>query len=291
MGPTGMSRTAGDTIVIPDRANNRINWIVPTKGFVAEKPMPNVGNSYFGIGRPVGVLRRGTLVFSTAGLVQNAKPDSVTRPPASVVVYDPRTESAAVVATVPDLEIMQIPTRYRGRASTVSMPLRFTRFAEAVAWDTVIATGSGDGYRIDLRDATGRIRSSLHIPVARRRVTAAMRDSAIAQSLRRFDGPQEERMVDPAESRRIERAAPVADSLPPYGNWFVSPNRTLWAVDPIAPGETGGAATAFRQDGAIIGRLTWTRGGYPMAFGDDRVVFRDADSDGVVSLSVHRIRR
>jgi hypothetical protein len=117
-----------------------------------------------------------------------------------------------------------------------------------------------------------------------------MRDSAIAAGLARLEGSQAERMVDPAESRRIERALPVADSLPPYDTWFVSPDQTLWVLDASAPGETTGGATAFRQDGTIVAQLTWSRQGRPVAFGDDRVVMRDVDADGVVALRVFRIQ-
>jgi hypothetical protein len=60
-------------------------------------------------------------------------------------------------------------------------------------------------------------------------------------------------------------------------------------VDAIAPTDTGWNATGFRQDGAIIGRLEWRGAGLPMAFMDDRVVLRVEDSDGVVSLRVHRM--
>jgi hypothetical protein len=288
MAPGGMSRTTGDTLVIPDAANNRLNWLVATKGFVAEVPLPAIVNGHFV--RPVGALRTGELVMSTAGLVQTATADTLTRPPASVVLIAPKAVNATVIATLPDLELMRIPTNYRGRAGMETMPLRFGRNAMAVAWDTVIATGSGDGYRIDLRDATGRVRSSLRVPVPRRPVSRAMRDSAIAAAIARFDAPSAERMVDRDESRRIERVRPVADSLPPYGNWFVSPNRTLWVVDTSAPGDVAGGATAFRQDGTIIARLTWSRQGQPVAFGDDRVVMRDVDEDGVVALRVFRIQ-
>jgi hypothetical protein len=263
--------------------------MLATKGFVAEKPLPPIRNSAFI--RPVGVLRTGELVLSTAGLGQRGIADSVTRPTASVVLISARADSATVVAALPDLELLLIPTRYRGRVGSESMPLRFGRSARAVAWDTVIATGSGEGYRIDLRDATGRVRSVLRIPVPRRPVTKAMRDSAIGSALRQLEGAQMGAMVDPAESRRIEQVRPFADSLPPYGIWFVSLNQTLWVMDASAPGDTKGAATAFRQDGAIIGRLTWSRPDEPVAFGDDRVVMRQADADGVVSLRVFRISR
>ena len=286
--PGGLSRTNGDTLVIPDPGNKRLNWLVPSKGYVASEPLPAIENDFFV--RPVGMLRTGELVVSTAGLLQSTKVDTVTRPPASVVLVTPKSGTTRVVASLPDAEIVRIQTNMRGRARMESMPLRFSRSAMAIAWDTVIATGTGDGYRIDLRDTTGRIQSSLRVPVARRPVTRAMRDSAIAAGLQRLAGPSSERLVDAAESRRIERDRPAADSLPPYGEWFVSPNRTLWVVDGSEASETSGGATAFRQDGAIVGRLTWSRQGRPVAFGDDRVVMRAVDDDGVVSLRVLRIQ-
>ena len=69
----------------------------------------------------------------------------------------------------------------------------------------------------------------------------------------------------------------------------MSPNKTLWIVDYIAPTDTEWSATAFRADGAIVGRLTVKGKGTPLAFGDDRVVIRSEDEDGVVSLTVRRI--
>jgi hypothetical protein len=286
--PTGMSRANGDTLIVPDRANNRINWIVPDDGVVASRPMPTVPSAY--VGRPAGALRNGALVTTTAGRIQQGNPDRVSRPTASVVIVSHDAVSARVVATVPDRELVVIPTRIRGRPGSESLLLRFSRAAHTVAWDTVIASGSGDGYRIDLRDGEGQIRSSLRVTIARRPVTRAMRDAALREALRRLEGPRSEALLDPAESKRVEEVTPAADSLPPYGEWFVSPNQTLWIVDAAAPNETRGSATAFRQDGAIIGRLTWNGKGTPVAFGNDRVVLRETDADGVVVLKVFRIQ-
>jgi hypothetical protein len=61
-------------------------------------------------------------------------------------------------------------------------------------------------------------------------------------------------------------------------NWVLPRSDTAWN------------ATAFRADGALLGRLHSSSGGTPAAFGDDRVVVRSVDRDGVVSLRVYRIR-
>jgi len=49
------------------------------------------------------------------------------------------------------------------------------------------------------------------------------------------------------------------------------------------------SATAFRIDGAIVGRLQAGRARKPVAYGSDRVVVREEDEDGVVSMKVFRI--
>jgi hypothetical protein len=286
--PTGLASARGDTIVAPDGANLQLNWITAKQGFVRSKPLPRFpGSSH---ARPAGMLRGGELVFSNSGLVQDASPTGITRPTSSVVVLSADASRARVVASIPDLEVVEIETRMRGRLGRDSRPRHFTRVAEVHAWDTVIATGSGEGYRIDLRDAAGRIRTTLQVPVVRRVVTKAMRDSMIATRLRRFDDVRSEGMVDEAESKRLERAAPFVDSLPPYGSWFVAPNQTLWVLDYFAPGDVMQAATGFRQDGAIVGRLTWRGTGIPVAFGNDRVVLRELDDDGVASFAMYRIQ-
>jgi hypothetical protein len=289
MAPTGMARLRGDTILIPDGANACLNWVDATKGFVRNAPL-TVDSITRRVNHLGGTLRDGRLVMSSIGGVQQGVLDSVTRPMASVAIFSSRGDSARVVAQVPDLEVVLTPTRYRGRASTDTRVIRFTRQARAVAWDTAIATGSGDGYRIDVRDTRGTVRSSIRVPIARRAVTKAMRDLALVAALRRFEGPRMEQLVDAAESRRLEQVLPSADSLPPYSDWFVSPNRTLWVVDAAPVGAKGGAATAFRQDGAVLGRLTWSMTGTAVAFGDDRVVLRVTDDDDVVALQVHRFR-
>lgn len=296
MAPSGLTRTRGDTLLIPDASNNRLNWVVPSKGFVRTRPLPALPPLAGGRRlRPAGSLTTGELVLSTAGVVQaavaGADAGAVTRPHASVIMLTSDGARATIVATLPDLEVRDIETRYRGRRSTASRPLLFTRQATMTAWDSVVATGSGDGYRIDLRDVRGAVRTSMTVARARRVVTSAMRDSMIARALQRLTALGRERMVDPEESRRQEAEAPAADSLPPYGSWYVTPNRTLWILDAWVPGDRTRAATAFRQDGAIIARLTWSHPGDAVAFTDDAVVLRETDADDVVSLRVYRMQR
>jgi hypothetical protein len=152
------------------------------------------------------------VVMSTAGLLQTQFADSLTRPPASVVRIAPKAGTTSVVASLPDLELAPVPTNFRGRARTQMMPIRFSRSAMAIAWDTVVATGSGDGYRIDLRNPAGQVRTSICVAIPRRRVTRAMRDSAIATALVRLEGSQAERLVAGASGRTSVKRARASAS-------------------------------------------------------------------------------
>jgi hypothetical protein len=171
------------------------------------------------------------------------------------------------------------------------MPLQFGLFHQITAWDTMIATGGGPDYTIDLRRPDGRIVGRIHVPYQRRPVTSAMRQAWIAEQLERMNATGGERMVDPEESKRLTREQPFADSLAPYGKFHVTDGeKTLWVVDIVTSSDTGWRATAFRRDGAIIGRLTVTTGqSAPVAFTDDRVIVRTEDKDGLIALKVYRI--
>jgi len=116
-----------------------------------------------------------------------------------------------------------------------------------------------------------------------------MRNSNIALEIRRLREFRGERPVDINESERLRREMPYADSLPPYGGLFVSPDRTLWITDAVAPGDTVWFATAFSLSGTIVGRLRVSGNTIPVAFGNDRVLLRAEDADGIVSLRLHRI--
>lgn len=288
MAPRNVVWLGGDTLILADAANQRLNWAIPGQGIVTTQTLA-VGSArtYSTI---AGRLPGNRLVMHSFSTVRSATADTVARPLAPLGVLDAGRDSAREIARIPGHDMVTFETRFRGRPMRQRMTIRFAREAHAIVWDTLIATGSGEGYVIDLRDADGRIVASLRVRAPRRPVTQAARDAQIAAELRRFEGPQAERMVDANESRRIAREQPFADSLPPYSGFFTTRGGTLWVVDAIAPSDSGWSATAFRRDGAIMGRLAVSGRGRPLAFADDRVAVRTEDEDGVVGIRVYRIR-
>ena len=96
--------------------------------------------------------------------------------------------------------------------------------------------------------------------------------------------------IAPTPEARAQRLMlqPFADSLPSYAGIDVSPNGTLWVIDDWEWGDTARFATAFRPDGAILGRLQFARRVFPIAFGDDRVVVREPDRKTAEAFEVYR---
>lgn len=285
-----MLALAGDTLLVPDYSNVRMNWLLPAKGVVRTETLRDRLPSL--VQRPAGVLPGGRVVLTSVGSWNSPAhpPSGLFRTEASVLVLPPRGPGR-VVATIPDVQLKTVPTNFNGSPGVMADYVRYGVKAHVVVWDTLIATVTGETYQIDLRNSEGRVVSRLLIAAPRRAVTPAMKKARIVEEvdlLHQYLSRKEE-MRDPVEAERLFRAAPIADSLAACADLFVTPNRTLWVLEVIMPSDTSWTATAFRLDGAIIGRLRGSGRATPVAFGDDRVVLRSSDADGLVKLEVHRI--
>lgn len=285
MAPGNVAAARGDTLVVVDAANNRINWIHADRGFVAERSLaadfPRV------LGGVAGVLRRGDIVMTGFGRISRGSADGMTRSLAQVGIVNPGSGAARIIAEVPDMLGAPFETRFRGRRAVSWHRVRLGDHGAGVTWDSLIVTSDGSG-TLTLRAPSEAVVRRIELPAARRPVTAAMRRAVVDRELAELRRPGSEGLVDRVESERVAREAPIADSLPVVGNLLVASDGTLWMVDPVAPGDVGWTATALTPSGAVRRRVRGT-GDYPMAFGADRVLVRREDADGVVFLTAHRL--
>lgn len=280
----------GDTLLLSDRAHRRLTWLLPRGGVVKEAQLDAPWATAAQV--VAGVLPGGLPVLHSAGKVSDRRGATVERAEIPVYVLDPGPSPRAV-ARIPDVLTALIEsrgtTRTGGPAPPDIVPVRFTPSASVAVWDTLIATASGDSYQIDLRDANGRVIRQIRVDVPRRLVTRAMVEAAVADELEAaFTGV--ERPENRPEYERVVRAAPVADSLPAIADLFVASDNTLWVLDVRAPRDSVWSATAFRPDGRILRRLQAKGRSIPLAFGSDRVLVREEDQNGLVTLRVHRFR-
>lgn len=288
--PHSLVLIRGDSLLVLDAANQRLNWITRQGKFAAMKKLPL--REMWGA-TPVGLMPNGELlVDGVGGMVGESDADSVTRsqsPIQLMTIEGPDLGTPRTIATVPNFQMLRQETRYRGRVEKHTTVLRYTLRAQIAPWGNSIVTGDGASYQFDVRNTDGQLVRQVHVGVPRRPVTKDMRDTMISLELKRLEGPKTERMVDVNESRRLTREAPFSDSVPAFHQAFVSPNGTLWLVDGMALGDTAWSATAFNREGAMIGRVQAPGFAYVMAFGDDRVLLRVEDADGVVSMRVHKL--
>ena len=287
-GGRGMLGLRGDTLLLLDMTNRRMNWIVPSAGVVRMESMQDRIPGW--LAKPVGMLSGGRVILTNAGQFQDTPGERVDfRSVASIFLLPPRG-AATAIATMPDMPLRRMRNSIEPGGPDLTDIIRFGPRARSVIWDSLIASTTGTTYEIVLRNSRGVVIQKIVLPATPRRpVTAKMRQEELSVSMSGWYSHQRE-FTEP-DSARVEaflRAAPFADSLPVTAELFVAPDRTLWVLDGHPPRESSWSATGFRPDGAIVGRLQADRGGLPVAFGNDRVVLKSTDKDGVVKLATYK---
>lgn len=286
--PANLARAPGDSLVLLDRGNRRVYWATVLHGIARARSL-EANDLPQQTEMVAGVLpNRAVVLYGSERWPSNVRGDAPVVAEVPVAVL---TDSgpATAIGTVPGASFVNIETRYRGRASRDVDFVRLSPRAHVIVWDSLIATASSSRYRVELRTGEGPLLGALEVKRPRRKVSDEMRRTVIADELRHLRTAGGEPPVDAAESERLIRAARFADSLPAFHTMHVAPDGTLWIVDAIAPGDLAWEATGFRLDGSIVGRLRGPASGVPVAFGNDRVVLRRTNEEGVVTLGTYQV--
>ena len=282
-----ISRVA-DTLIVPDVINDRTTLLAPTLEKLRAEPGPRHCLPVQILGR----FRDGKLLGDVSPFAQNDLDgtDTTIRLPRPLLLIS--QSQCDTIGLVPGHAMRVVETRFGGYRRTHEAIVRFGRRTVTALWDSVIAVGTAQTYRIDILTEDGKLIRSMRMPRASRPMPSGLRDSIINSELQDLKGLHSERMVDPAESERLVREATfVADSLPPYNDLLVATNHRLWVVDAWAPGIPERSALAFSPSGTIEAHLTMPARYTPMAFGSDRVLTRVEDPEtGVVTFRVLRMQ-
>lgn len=279
-GPGSIAYAPGDSIVTLDRANRRLFYATASEGVVRERPLPEELSARFS--HVAGVMPDKSIIVHNGW-----KPPKLN---GTVAVRG----SAEVLALSADGDIRSIGRVDDGAFFAAGKDgrdvdfVRFTPQATVRVWDSVVVLASGEEYRLTMRRKDGSIAGIITLARGRRPVTKEMRAAEQSRevALRRELQPEDGR-VRPEDASAVSLR--FADSLPAFDAVHISPDNTLWVVDPIAPTDTSWAATAFRLDGAIVGRLQHVGKERPVAFGKDRVAVRSEDAYGLVTVRTHRL--
>ena len=285
-GASSMARGRGDTLLVLDHINARLTWLTIDGTIVRAVPLD--GRIPLLVGLVVGELPDGRVVLSNGGaFVGQSRTGPLEQPVVPVIVFDP-TGSAKTVATLPSIELTRIKSHFLGRPDLMTDYVRLGRKPSIALLDTAIVTGSGMTYEVTFRNPNGQPLHAIALHRPRRPVTASIRQASVEAELARLRRFQMEKPVDPDETERVVRIAVYADSMPAFVGLFATDDRTLWILEPLAAIDSVWSAVAFK-DGRFIARLVGPADAVPIAFGDDRVLVRKADDDGVVTLEIRRI--
>ncbi len=278
-----------DTIAVLDDGTGRVNWFAADGSWLGNETLwPGTRVTCFSAN---GVLPgRRLLAVNRCLTRQEEIPKEGGRLPTELITTKIDFTEVDTIATLPGVEMIWFETRYRGERRDYPMMPRLTPSAHAAVWGGSVATSTDAyGYLIERRAPDGTVNGRLEVAGPRQPVTDTMREFVIAQELERMNAPGGESMVDVEESRRQAREVPFVDSLPAFSTMSSGENGILWVMDGRAPNGTTWAATAFREDGEIVARLSGSGGAWPSLILEDRVLLRTTDDDGVVRFEVRRM--
>lgn len=280
-----LTRTPHDTLVAADFSNQQVNYYSSQK-FVRMTPIPSVVDER--ANQLAGVLPDGTLVLHNAGRLPENFPNGRSKHNAVIMVMNPQGLSG-LIAEIPDITIATMRTDWNGDRARMPLWLRIGPEAQVIVWDSLIASGNGESYRVQLRNVSGKVVTAIKINEPPRLTTQKNRDADLAYRIAELEYIDGKDAVK-GERLRLRKAWPVADTVPAFGGFFIAPNNTLWVTSFVAPGDSSWHATAFNNRLEMVGRLTFNGQGKPIGFGDDRIVVRTAGVDEVATLRVYRFK-
>lgn len=280
-----IARGRGDTILVTDAGNSRIAWVTPAKGVIRTRRLILGGPGYsFG---PIAQFDHDTLIMGIASYApQFTKPGK--RVPFPVGLLTGASDSIRVILPLEGGEMAAASPALTERLPGMnSVAVRYAPNPITVDWGKGFLAVRPDHWKLDLFQPNGKLVESVRVPLRRVTITSQLRDrdieGNIAAMQRRSTKP-----IDVAGQRAFLGEMPYPDSLPSFRDVKTSSGGIAWVRALTLLGDTTWAYTAVALDGRILGRLTGA-GHVPVAFGDDRVVLRDEDSDGIVTWRVMRV--
>jgi hypothetical protein len=289
--PVSLILLPGDTLVTADMATQRVSWFTPDSGLLHSTRIAGQFPGY--CFRPGGMLPGRRLVAVGACSSNRRLPDGTLRAETPLVAFGLDYASADTVALVHGSRMRMIEVEQNGQRFPAMAWLQLGQPTTIAVVDSTIVVGSGDGgYAIELLRSSGERFGRIVVNVPPRLVDDALRE-------RQIDAQMEQRATtvrDPgalaALRRQVIAETPIADTVAAYAQVTTDEMGRIWVSSLLTPGDSTWSATAFRRDGAMVARIQGSRSaGYPVWFGEDRVMLREVDEDGVVRFGVYRFTR
>jgi hypothetical protein len=272
----------GDTILVSDDNNARVALVVPGAGVVRTRSVTfSEGDALYAV---AGQFGDDDFLLNNVGfaLRMDVAPGAMELP---IGRLRRGTDSIEVLTSV------QGPV---ARSTTGGQPRmeQFGSWGRAVLWDDGVAIIPGDRWEINRLSADGRLVARVVAPRSREPLTAAVREANIESRITRLREVAQASANyggDTTRSFGFIRDALYADSLPHFSTAQSTPGGTLWLSRPSLDPDSTLSYLAIAHDGRVLGRLEGFKHSPPVALGDDRVILRTEDDNGIVTWQVHRL--
>jgi hypothetical protein len=271
----------GDTILVSDDNNARVALVVPGAGVVRTRPLVfSVGDAMYSVGGQFG---DDDLLLTNMGFAirRDVPPGAMSLPIGRV-----RQGADSIVV----LTMVRGPV---ARPTPDGQPRmeQFGSWGRAVLWGDEVAVVPGDRWEIDRLDADGRLVGRITAPRPRDPLTTAMREANVEariMQLRERAQGNANYQGDTTRSFELLRNALYADSLPHFMTAKTAAGGTLWLSRSSLDPDSTWHSLALAPDGRLLGKAEGLKPS-PVAFGDDRVILRSEDDNGIVSWRVHQL--
>lgn len=287
----------GDTLVISDVSNSRITVVAPDSGVIRQQPalLRNDGELYNAAGR----LDDGSVVLAPSNMIAARSAGDEQPPrraPLAVGVVTPSSvvDAFDTLTVIPGTEMMRYRNRFMGREELMDGVPIFGARSIVTGWDGTAAVMTNERWDVRRHDSRGNlvaiVRVATPLRVANDSVFRLWSESMLASVRERAatDTARGAQMLEEAEFTVANMAR--ADSVPPFTAAYRTAGKALWLME--YPVVRSGPLTfhALHADGRFLGTLVLPPMTRVVAFGDDRVVIRQEDDDGIVTFAVHRLR-
>ena len=271
-------------VVVSDPANARVVVADIDRG--AFSSFPNSYADAVAVRQPIALVGN-RLWMSGTVMAPTGDGERASYPGLAVARVDTITRSARL--------IFRIPPRAEALHAMSIRP-------QVVFWRDHLVTIDLERLYLEWRDTAGRVVATMRHHERRHPITEAVRDQLITERIHTLRnsssleiGGQALRawrpaLVDTVQLRRDLDADFEADSLPLVDAVHLTASGVMWVVERQLPGTAGWRALAFSSDGGLRGCLVEPTGRAPLVFGDDRVLQRTEDEDGVAKWHIRRIR-
>ncbi|MCI0436018.1 MAG: hypothetical protein L0271_20615 [Gemmatimonadetes bacterium] len=270
-----------DSLVVFDGQLRRVSIVHTDSGFARLYAIATESGGFpvpQGMMADGGILVGGGMFFSS----DRGFPTGLVRPTSRYVVLDAQGAQRSDLGEIPAAEMF---ARTDGsRFTAIRAP--FGRVTGAVAGDDGFWIGTGDAWEVRRYGEDATLQGITRLDIARRPVTAALREAHTAEAVADAQNENEAR-----DLRTTLAEIPSPALVPPYEVFVADTGGSVWIGEYLLPGETRRTFTVVNRAGHVVGRVTMPDRTLPFHIGPDWLLGRSVDELDVERVTLWQLAR